>query len=71
MCYHKMFTEFRFSQNVIQSLEEPLKSKTNPVDLLDFLGRLSVEVKQYDIQRVEKRNYAKKRLMEEYHLSRE
>ena len=69
ICYNRMFTDFGLSAIVVQRLKGPLEQKTNPANLLDFLGRLSEEMKQQEIPKTQKRSYVKKRLIEAFDLA--
>ena len=69
ICYNRMLTDFGLSAIVIKRLQGLLEQKTNPANLLDFLGRLSEEMKQQEIPKTQKRSYVKKRLLEAFDLA--
>ena len=69
ICYNRMLTDFGLSAIVIRRLQGLLEQKTNPANLLDFLGRLSEEMKQQEIPKTQKRSYVKKRLLEAFDLA--
>lgn len=69
ICYKRMFTDFGLSVIVVQRLQGPLEQKTNPANLLDFLGSLSEEMRQQEIPKTQKRSYVKKRLIEAFDLA--
>ena len=69
ICYNRMLTNFGLSAIVLKRLQGLIEQKTTPENLLDFLERLSEEMKQQEITKTQKRIYVQKRLIEAFDLA--
>ena len=69
ICYKRMLTDFGLSAIVIKRMQGLLEQNTNPANLLDFLGRLSEEMKHQEIPKTQKRSYVQERLIEAFNLA--